>query len=292
MKILISKLPRNGWWPKGIPKYEDNPAMIEGEIPNMFIAEKERQGLIKAIIKSGHDIIELDFPIELDNENQNHDFIFVRDSFISNQKGTAVILRAGEPKRRIENKIIKKYLESIGLNIIQIPDKKKYKADGGEFYFCLKDNILFSGLQRNTLEGANFVAESLNVEKMIIIKGNGYHLDTFFTPVLGRNGSIVALIVCISFLSEDSKNDLNSYANSINIPILEIPPDDALGIKNAIGNFAVNALPLPGVLIRPSNFSSPSIDKKLKALKIDQIIAPTSQLQLSGGAIHCATNEL
>ena len=34
MKILISKLPASGWWSSGIPKYQDNPAMREGERPN------------------------------------------------------------------------------------------------------------------------------------------------------------------------------------------------------------------------------------------------------------------
>ena len=30
MKIVLSKLPKSGWWNKGVPKYPDNPAMKEG----------------------------------------------------------------------------------------------------------------------------------------------------------------------------------------------------------------------------------------------------------------------
>ena len=43
MKIVLSKLPMSGWWANGIPKYEDNPAMIEGAIPDIEILNKERK---------------------------------------------------------------------------------------------------------------------------------------------------------------------------------------------------------------------------------------------------------
>ncbi len=292
MKILISNFPQSGWWSSGIPKYEDNPAMIEGAIPNMNIAKKERIKLINAITKSGHEVVEIKFPDELDKRNKKHDFIFVRDSFISNQKGKAIILRAGQPQRRIENKLIRKYLETYKMDIVEIPNKSGIRADGGEFYFCLKDNILFSGLQRNTHSGAKYVFQELNAKNMIILEGMGYHLDTFFSPVLGKDGYIVAVIVCMKILINDSKEILRDYAKIANIPIIDIPPEDAIGTKKHTGNFAVNALPLPGILIRPNQFSNNSINKRIEELGIKQIITPTTQFQLSGGAIHCLTNEI
>ena len=292
MKIVISKLPKSGWWQNGIPKYDDNPAMVEGAIPDLNIVEKERRGLISSIRNSGHEVIEFDFPNELDKDEPKHDFIFIRDSFITDQNGTAVILRAGEPQRRVENKIVKIYLESMGMNIVEIPDEKGIRADGGEFYFCAKDNVLFSGLQRNTRTGADHVAEALNVKEMIILKGDGYHLDTFFTPVINIDGRISALIVCTSILSNGSKKRLYQFADEKDIPVFVIPPDDAIGTGKMIGNFAANALPLPGVLIRPNHFTDPSIDEKLMDMGIDRIITPTSQFQLSGGSVHCMTNEL
>ncbi|RPH06870.1 MAG: hypothetical protein CBC06_000880 [bacterium TMED46] len=292
MKIVVSKLPNSGWWQNGIPKYHDNPAMVEGAIPNLNIVEKERQELMSSIRNSGHEVIEFDFPDDLDQGEPKHDFIFIRDSFISDQNGTAVILRAGEPQRRLENKIVKTYLESIGMDIIELPDQKGIRADGGEFYFCAKDKVLFSGLQRNTRSGANHVAEALNVKEMIILKGEGYHLDTFFTPVLDVDGRITALIVCRSILSNGSKKRLYQFSDKKNIPVFVIPPDDAIGTGRMIGSFAANALPLPGVLIRPNHFTDPSIDEKLMDMGIDRIITSTSQFQLSGGSVHCMTNEL
>ena len=196
MKIVLSKLPKSGWWKNGVPKYFDNPAMKEGEIPNNDLLVRERNALIKSIKEEGHEIIELDFPKQLDSEDPNHDFVFIRDPYISNQNGKAIILRAGEPKRRIENKIVITLLEQLNVKICEMPDKSGWRADGGEFYYCAKDNILFSGLQRNSQKGVDFVAKELNVDKLVILKGTGFHLDTFFTPVLKKDGYIAALIIC------------------------------------------------------------------------------------------------
>ncbi|MBA64305.1 MAG: hypothetical protein CMG55_00745 [Candidatus Marinimicrobia bacterium] len=292
MKILLSKLPNSGWWQKGIPKYKDNPAMMQGMIPNLELLMQERQNLISIIKKLGHDILECNFPKELDGEDPFHDFVFIRDPFISNQNGTAVILRAGEPSRRIENKLIKQYLETLELKIIEMPNKNKLCADGGEFYFCKKENILFSGLQRNTIEGANFVAEAMNVNKLIIFEGDGFHLDTFFTPAINNKGDIAALIICTEILNNKSKKLLHQFTDEKNLPIFDIPINDAIGTKHKIGKFAANALPLPGILIRPNHFSDSSIDKLLYELGIKTIITSTSQYQLSGGSVHCITNEL
>ena len=292
MKIVFSKLPQSGWWSEGIPKYKDNPAMVEGAIPNINLLKKERKNLISSVMNAGHEIIELDFPIELDREDPKHDFIFIRDPFISDQNGLVVILRAGEPQRRIENKVVKKCLEPLGLKMMDMPDKSGMRADGGEFYFCKKNNVLFSGLQRNTIQGVHFVADALNVSKLIILEGEGYHLDTFFTPVLDENQNISALVACTSVMTIESKKRLFQFADDENIPIFEIPPKDAIGTGKKVGTFAANALPLPGSLIRPNQFSDPSIDEKLMDMGIKVIINPTSQFQLSGGSVHCITNEL
>ena len=200
MKIVLSKLPKSGWWHSGVPRYKDNPAMVKGAVPNVKSLIEERSNLISSIKNEGHEIIELEFPNELDGKNIHHDFVFIRDSFISDQKGKAIILRAGEPSRRIENNIVKKSLELLEIKIHEIPNRSGVRADGGEFYYCAHDKVLFSGLQRNTRPGVDFVAEELNVNELVLLKGDGFHLDTFFTPALNKDGYIVALIACEKFL--------------------------------------------------------------------------------------------
>ena len=292
MNILITKLPNSGWWASGIPKYKDNPAMVEGAIPDMELLLRERQNIISSVTDAGQKITELDFPTDLDGNEPKHDFVFIRDPFISNQNGTIVILRAGEPQRRIENKVVKRCLEPLEMQMVEMPDQSSLRADGGEFYFCARESILFSGMQRNTIEGANFVADAMNVNEMVILEGKGYHLDTFFTPVINENGNISSLVACTEVITNESKTKLYQFADGKNIPIFEIPPNDAIGTKRKIGTFAANALPLPGVLIRPNHFSDPSIDERLADMGINIVISPTSQFQLSGGSVHCITNEL
>ena len=292
MKIILSKLPESGWWRSGVPKYKDNPAMKKGQVPITNLLIKERGDLIKSIKKEGYEVIELDFPKQLDDKKPKHDFVFIRDPFISNQDGKAIILRAGEPARRIENQIVKKLLEQLQVNICEMPNKPGWRADGGEFFYCANNKVLFSGLQRNTRKGVDFVAEELNVNEVILLKGKGFHLDTFFTPALNKNGQIVALIVCEKILDSQSKKILSNYANDNNIPVYTIPESDALGTREQTGKFAVNALPLPGVLFRSDYFSNPVIDNQLNNLGIKIKITPTSQFQLSGGSVHCITNEL
>ena len=292
MKIVLSKLPKSGWWAKGIPKYKDNPAMIKGAIPNIEILNKERKNLITSVINTGIEVVELDFPAELDQHEPKHDFVFIRDPFISDQNGLAIILRAGEPQRRIENRLVKRFLENLELRIVEMPDKAGMRADGGEFYFCKKNSVLFSGLKRNTRIGVEFVADRLNVDELVILEGEGFHLDTFFTPVLNKSGCICSVVACTSVMTTKSKHSLYKFADNLDIPVFEIPPDDAIGTKSKVGSFAANALPLPGTLIRPGPFSNPDIDERIMEMGINVVIIPTSQFHLSGGSVHCLTNEL
>lgn len=292
MKILISRLPASGWWSSGIPKYQDNPAMREGERPNHNKLVKEREKLISILKKENQTIIEIDFPARLDQKNPKHDFIFVRDQFISNQRDLVLILRSGERLRRIENIVMGDVLNKFNYNILNMPDIPGLRADGGEFYFCAKENILFSGIQRNTLSGINYVVETLKIDELLILDGKGYHLDTFFTPVFNSQNLLCATIVCDEILTDKSKKDLYEFSKRKNLPVFKVPLKDSIGDVENIGSFSVNALPLPGVLISPNQFTNKSIDRSLSELGVRRIITPTSQFELSGGSIHCITNEL
>ena len=100
MKIVLSKLPKSGWWKNGVPKYNDNPAMKQGKIPNMSLLVKERDYLIKAISEEGHEIIELAFPKQLDDinvivDNTSVQFFNTAKEYLSiaNSKGMTGISR-------------------------------------------------------------------------------------------------------------------------------------------------------------------------------------------------------
>ena len=292
MKILISQLPQSPWWGNGVPMYDDNPAMRLGATPNQSLLAQERAKLISILNENNVEVIELPFPSKFNNEPLKHDFVYIRDPFITNQNGKAVILRMKEPNRRGESSMAGHLLESMGIDIVRIPDKPGLYAEGGEFYFCQAENILFSGQCRNSVSGMESVAEALNISELVIIQSHSYHLDTYFTPVLNQNGHVCALILCMDIVSVKSARDLREFAARKDIPLIDIPLKDAIGTAANPGSFAANALPLPGILIGPNHFTDRSIDDRLTEMGVKRIVTPTTQFELSGGSVHCITNEI
>ena len=295
MKILISHLPKHDWWGHGTPIYKNNPAMKQGVVPNQELVQIEMYMLTQLFTQLPIDVVEIDFPYFLDKQNTNqrqHDFVFVRDLFVSDQNGKIIISKFSEEARQIEADIMQAMLESMGYKTIRFPEGTSATAEGGEFYLCPKDKILFSGICRNNLKGAEWVAEEFNIDELVIIKSKAFHLDTLFTPVLNKENRLAAMIACTSLMETDSVDSIRSLAKRKNIELVEVEPEDAIGTKNELGEFAVNCQPLPGYLIGPTRFRSNKVAPLLKELKVMHITVPTTQFRLSGGAIHCLTNEL
>ncbi|MEA1882833.1 MAG: arginine deiminase-related protein [Candidatus Marinimicrobia bacterium] len=295
MKILISKLPKNAWWGHGTPIYENNPAMKEGVVPNQELVEIEMFLMSKLFNKLPIEVVEIDFPYFLDQQNKDqrqHDFVFVRDLFVSNQKGKVIISKFREKARQVEADIMQVMLDSMGYETIRIPENSTAKAEGGEFYYCPGDGVLFSGECRNNVEGAEWVAQEFNVDELVIMKSNAFHLDTLFTPVINKENKLVTVIACTSLMEKDSAESLRQFAKRKNIELVQVPPEDAIGTEDELGEFAVNCEPLPGYLVGPTRFRSNKVAPLLKELGVMHITVPTTQFRLSGGAIHCLTNEL
>ena len=271
MKIAISRLPKNPWWGTGIIGYKDNPVMRDGIIPNQNLLVKERENLIDTLKNNDIEVIQFSFPEELENKRYGHDFVFIRDAFISDLNKNVLLLKFSQKNRDAESTIIYNYLEESGFNIKELPNRKNMIAEGGEFYYCPKDKILFSGITWNSI---------------------AFHLDTVFTTIMDQHGRLCAVIVCKDLISKDSFDLLNKFSDLNNIKIINIPPIDSIGTNNIIGSLAVNNFSAPGLLISSSRFSEPFVTKYLNSKNIKMETTPVSQFQLSGGSIHCLTNEL
>ena len=292
MKIAISKLPNNPWWGTGVISYKDNPVMRDRVIPDQGLLIRERLNLINTMKNNKLDVVEFSFPKELENNKYGHDYVFIRDTFISDLNGNALLLKFSQINRDAESQMISGYLEKLGFNIKELPNKKNMFAEGGEFYYCPKENLLFSGVTRNSISGAEEVASFLKVNELIIVKTKAFHLDTVFTTVFDHDGSLCAVIVCKKLISKNSMKRLDEFASSTNIKIFNIPSHDAIGSSKNIGSLAVNNLSVPGLLIGSSRFSDSSVIEELDSMNIKMEVSPVSQFQLSGGSIHCLTNEL
>ena len=292
MKIAISKLPNNPWWGTGVVGYKDNPVMRNGIIPDQDLLIKERLNLINTMKNHEIDVVEFSFPKQLENSKYGHDYVFIRDTFISDLNGNALLLKFSQTNRDAESQMISGYLEKLDFNIKELPNNKNMFAEGGEFYYCPKENLLFSGVTRNSISGAEEVASFLKVNELIIVETKAFHLDTVFTTVFDHDGNLCAVIVCKELISKNSMERLDEFASLINIKNFNIPFHDAIGSSNNIGSLAVNNLSVPGLLISSSRFSDPSLIEDLDNLNIKTEVSPVSQFQLSGGSIHCLTNEL
>ena len=295
MKILISHLPKHDWWGHGTPIYKNNPAMKQGMIPNQELVEIEMYMITKLFNRLPVELIEVDFPSFLDQQNSDkrkHDFVFVRDLFVSNQQGKVIISKFSEEARQVESDIMEIMLNSMGYQTTRIPDSINAKAEGGEFYYCSDQKILFSGACRNNTKGAEWVAQEFDVNELIIMKSDVFHLDTLFTPVINKNNQLAAVIACTSLMEKESVNNLKSFAKRLSIDLVEVEPEDSIGTDEKLGEFAVNCCPLPGYLIGPTRFRSLKVNQVLKEVNVMHITIPTTQFRLSGGSVHCLTNEL
>ena len=292
MKIAISSLPKKPWWSDGIIGYKDNPFMKNGTVPNQNLLIKERLNLIATLKKNKIEVIEFPFPKILEESKFGHDYVFMRDSFISDLNGNVLMLKFAEKKREAETEIVANELEKLNFNLKELPTEKNILAEGGEFYFCPKDKLLFSGINRNTIGGAEYVASFLNANELILIDTPSFHLDTVFTTVFDKQGTLSAMIVCEELITKDSFKNLEKISVELNVHIITIPAKDSIGTDNQLGSLAVNSFCAPGLLISSSNYSDFSVEQKLDSLGVNTEVCPVSQFQLSGGSVHCLTNEL
>ena len=292
MKIAISSLPKKPWWSDGIIGYKDNPFMKNGTVPNQSLLIKERLNLIATLKKNKIEVIEFPFPQILEKSKFGHDYVFMRDSFISDLNGNVLMLKFAEKKRKAETEIVANELEKLNFNLKELPTEKNILAEGGEFYFCPKDKLLFSGINRNTIAGAEYVASFLNANELILIDTPSFHLDTVFTTVFDKQGALSAMIVCEELITKDSFKNLEKISIKLNVHIITIPAKDSIGTDGYLGSLAVNSFCAPGLLISSSHYSDFSVGKKLEILGVKTEVCPVSQFQLSGGSVHCLTNEL
>jgi len=287
MKISMVCLPKFPWWGTGTPAYENNLAMKLGSLPNQKKVEKEHGQTLK-ILKKFASIELFAFPPELDSNGlYKHDFVFTRDAFISNQKGAVVVSNFSERERQAEAEQMAQKLAEKGYQVYRL--NQNAFAEGGEFYYCLKDDLLFAGICRNNIHGISETARLLGIENIQIVESDSFHLDTVFTVLLNKEGHLVGIMVCLDLI-KNSKS-IEAFAKKRSIELINILPKDSID-DDGKGNIAVNCLPLPGILLGGDKFKTAGAEQIIKKLGIEHIISPVSQFKLSGGGIHCLANEL
>jgi N-dimethylarginine dimethylaminohydrolase len=287
MKIIISQLPKDDWWGTGINAYDDNWGMRDGVVPDQEIVRREHKQLVE-ILKTKSEVELIPFPYRDKYKNINHDFVFVRDQFVSGNDHSVVICNLRRPERKQETEYIKNYFDQTGVSYKVL--SAGAIADGGEFYYLPKEKILFAGLSRNSQRGVDEMATHLGVSVVVMVETKAYHLDTCFSVLMDKDKKLCGVVTCLSMLKDPM--GLKKWLDKRGIPLVELNEKDTIGPKESPGNQAVNSLQLPGTLISACEFTTPGAEDKLEKLGIEHIITPTSQFNLSGGSVHCLTNEL
>ncbi len=285
--IAVSSLPKKGWWNNGIIAYHDNDMMIHGSIPEQELLKKEHKNLIETLNKYALETIIVPFKNELEI-NKKYDFVFMRDHFLCNKNKDIVICNMKLSERMKEGEYVVSSLKDLNYNIYFLDEK--CIAEGGEFFFLPKENILLAGQSRNNLRGAEQMADKLNISDLHIISSSGYHLDTSISPIFNNEYECIGLICAREVFSSDEINDLRNICKLNQWELIEIENYDL----NASLNFraAMNGLTLPGLFIGSQKLNHKKISEFALSNGIIFDSTQVSQFNLSGGSVHCLTNEL
>ena len=287
MKIAISSLPKNGWWNEGIKAYHDNDMMSDGAIPNQSLLKKEHEGLIKILNKHCLDTVSITFDGGLE-KNKKYDFVFMRDHFLCNTRKEIVICNMKLFERMNEGKFTISALENLNYKISHLDED--CVAEGGEFFYLSKENILLAGQNRNNLKGAEQMAEKLNVSNLFIINSSGYHLDTSIAPLFNSEYDCIGIICAKEVFNRNEFKNLKNICDKNHWDVIEVEHQN---IQKSISfRTAMNGLTLPGLFISSEKLNHKAIIDFGLENDITFDFTSVSQFNLSGGSVHCLTNEL
>ena len=288
IKIALSALPKKDWWGSGIVAYQDNDMMVDGATPKQTILENEYHQLVDMIRSVGLENTIVPFSDVLEKE-EKFDFIFMRDHFLCNTDKNIVMCNMRLEERLNEGNFVVETMEKSGYMVSYLPNQDCL-AEGGEFFYLPKENILLAGLCRNNLKGAESMAGLMGVDQLHIIESSGYHLDTAICPIFNNEYDCIGINCAKEVFDDKNYKVLKNLCSKHGWELIDI---ENYNQKQSLeARASMNALTLPGILIS----GAPILSKKVKdftaANNVQMHISSVSQFNLSGGSIHCLTNEL
>ena len=288
IKIALSDLPKKDWWGSGIVAYEDNDMMVDGAKPKQAILESEYHKLVNMIKSVGLETTIVPFSNVLEKE-EKFDFIFMRDHFLCNSDKKIVMCNMRLEERLNEANFVVETMEKSGYIVSYLPNQDCL-AEGGEFFYLPKENILLAGLCRNNLKGAESMAELMGVDQLHIIESSGYHLDTAICPIFNNEYDCIGINCAKEVFDDKNYKVLRNLCSKYGWELIDI---ENYNQKQSLeARAAMNALTLPGILISGAPILSKKVQDFTAVNNIQMYISSVSQFNLSGGSVHCLTNEL
>ncbi|MDD5210634.1 MAG: hypothetical protein PHV36_14695 [Elusimicrobiales bacterium] len=288
-----------GMWHKGYPVHQgETEASInfatlyankKGIIPDQELLRREWLDFVGTLLQAGFHLNIIPFPAELNRpDSLYHDAVFIRDGGLI-FRGIWIKSRFSVKDRMFEGEFHAQLIESkLGKTVVSLPEGAY--LEGGDINYLETSNgsYYFGGLSRSNKQGHDFVREIIRPDHYILVKSEGYHLDTVFTPVVTADNRLAAIIIAAEGISPESMAQIRS----LGIQVLEVSAQDSSGAGETLGDYAVNALIAPGVMVNCSRFSTPGVEEALKKLGIERYVTPLTSFRYAGGSVHCLTNEV
>jgi len=288
-----------GMWYKGYPVHKGitessmNFATLYAKknhiIPNQEELHKEWLNFINTLLLAGFQLRIIPFPDELNRpESLYHDAIFIRDGGMI-YRSIWIKGRFSVQARVLEGEFHTKLMATkLKKTVITVPNDAYLEGGDINYLETAKGSYYFGGLSRSNKVGHDFVRSIVRPDHYVLVESEGYHLDTLFSPVVTADNNLAAIIVASQSIKSASMDQLRS----LGVPVIEVCAQDSSGEGDSLGDYSVNALIAPGVMVNSSRFSTPGVEEKLEKLGIERFVCPLNNFKYAGGSVHCLTNEL
>lgn len=297
--ILMVELPKGGLWPEGYTvhkghtpgslNYATVAAADAGLIPSQETLQGRWQRTIQIIERANIGITLLPYPAELLSLSPpDYDGIFIRDVGMF-ADGKWIKARFSVPERQLEADVFARLIhEKFHVEVIELPANAYLEC--GEVFFVdtPKGSYYFGGLGRSNKAGHDAVIDILQPDHVFLLESKGFHLDTTCAPLIDSAGNLAAFMYAPELFSEKSKKHLSM----LDVPLIELNPEDTCGIGAHLGSMAVNGLSLPGIFINAEEFKTPGVEAHIASLGITRASSPLPYFHHAGGSYHCLTNEV
>ncbi len=264
-------------------------AQENGIVPDQDLLRAEWLNFVDMLLLAGFHLHIVPFPDNLNRpDSLYHDAVFIRDAGLM-YRGIWIKSRFSVVDRALEGEhhtelIARKFHKTI----LTLPEGAYLEGGDVNFFETEAGSYYFGGLSRSNQAGHDFVRQIIQPDHYVLVDSEGYHLDTVFTPVIDVENRLCALIVTAGMMSDRTLGEMDQ----LDVPILECGPLDSSGEGEKLGQYAINALVAPGILVNSAAFETGGIEEELSKLEICRFVAPLTSFRYAGGSVHCLTNEI
>lgn len=288
-----------GMWHKGYPVHQGETessvnfatlyAHTKGIVPDQDQLRSEWLNFVGILLQAGFHLHIIPFPAELNRpDSLYHDAVFIRDGGLI-FRGIWIKSRFSVKDRIFEGEYHAQLIESkLGKTVVSLPEGAFLEGGDVNYLETAQGSYYFGGLSRSNKQGHDFVREIIRPDNYILVESEGYHLDTVFTPVVTVDNRLAAMIIAAGGVKTASM----ARIRSLGVQVIEVSPQDSSGAGETLGDYAVNALIAPGIMVNCSLFGTPGVEETLKKLGIERFVAPLTNFKYAGGSVHCLTNEI